>query len=56
MLVKFTMNDGKTSYINPMAECGHHHGVFLYYATDGDGNDISVWRCEECGAKYVEGV
>lgn len=36
--------------------CAHPDGVYLYAATDEDGNELSVWRCTECGAKYIEGA
>lgn len=39
-----------------MQTCAHNDGVYLYGATDEDGNDLAVFRCTECGAKYAEGA
>lgn len=36
--------------------CTHPDGLYLYAATDAEGNDLAVFRCAECGAKYVEGA
>jgi hypothetical protein len=38
-----------------MTECAHPDGVYLYDATDGEGNELVVYRCTECGTKYTEG-
>ena len=38
-----------------VSDCPHPDGVYLYDATDGDGNDLVVYRCTECGRKYTEG-
>lgn len=39
-----------------MSACGHPSGNYLYGATDEDGNDLAVYRCDECGDKYAEGA
>lgn len=36
--------------------CSHPDGVYLYAATDEDGNEVAVFRCTECGDKYIEGA
>ena len=38
-----------------MNSCAHPDGIYLYEATDEEGNPLSVWRCTECGSRYVEG-
>lgn len=38
-----------------MDNCIHSDGVYLYAASDEDGNEVTVWRCPDCGSKYVEG-
>jgi hypothetical protein len=37
-------------------ECSHPDGVYLYPATDEEGYELVVFRCTECGQKYVEGT
>ena len=34
--------------------CTHPDGVLLYHASDDEGNEIDVYRCGECGNKYIE--
>lgn len=36
--------------------CSHPDGIFLYPATDGDGYELAIFRCTECGQKYAEGM
>lgn len=36
--------------------CPHPDGLYLYDATDGEGNELVVFRCTECGQKYLEGA
>lgn len=37
-------------------DCLHPDGVYLYAATDVEGNELAVFRCTDCGAKYIEGA
>lgn len=36
--------------------CPHPSGTLLYPATDGEGNELLVFGCDECGKKYTEGA
>jgi hypothetical protein len=39
-----------------VSACAHPSGSYLYPATDPEGFELAIFRCDECGAKYAEGA
>lgn len=35
--------------------CDHPDGIFLYAATNEEGDELTISRCTVCGSKYAEG-